>query len=327
MRLRYFMLPVIIIALMILVLDSEKTIENKTMFNDNIEINYPFFGIEEIDKYIDNYLNKCIENTKDILIDYDYIEKENNYYVTFYKNIINGNRINSDIDTFYIDIKENKILRTSPVTYEYDIMHNKIIDKDNKMIALTFDDGPNYNTNKVLSVLEEYKVPATFFLLGSKIKGNEHILNRIIGTGSEIGNHTYNHKILTRLEEDNIKQEIDCTSNQIFEAVGLYPKLLRPGYGIVNKKVKELSDYPIIIWNIDTLDWKYHSSKKIADRVLSKARDGDIVLMHDVYSSTSNALKIIIPELKDRGYMFVTVSELFYYKGVELKKGKVYGSV
>lgn len=325
MRLRYFMLPIIIISLMILIIDREITIENKTMFNDIIDINYPFFGIEEIDEYIEDYLNNYIDDDK-VLIDYDYIEKENNYYVTFYKNIINNNIISSDIDTFLINIKENKVSRTSPVSYEYDIVHNKLIDKEKKMIALTFDDGPNYNTNKVLNVLEEHNVPATFFVLGSKIKGNEHILNRILSTGSEIGNHTYNHKILTRLEEENIKKEIDSTSNKIFEVTATYPKLLRPSYGIVNKKIKELSDYPIIIWDIDTLDWKYHNSKRIAGRVLSKASDGDIVLMHDVYSSTSNALKIIIPELIDRGYTFVTVSELFYYKGVELKKGKVYGS-
>ena len=101
------------------------------------------------------------------------------------------------------------------------------------------------------------------------------------------------------------------------------------GYGVVllyNDKVKELSEFPIIIWDIDTLDWKYHNSNRIAKRVLSKVTDGDIVLMHDVYSSTANALKIIIPELKKQGYTFVTVSELFYYKGIELKKGKVYGS-
>ena len=328
MRLRYLMLPIIIISLMLLVLDKEKTLENRSIFNDRVEINYPFFGIEEIDIFIEGYLNEHINTKKDneILIDYDYIDEDNIYYITFYNNIINKRIIKSSIDTFKVDIKENKITTSEDVSYEYDIVKSKIIDKDKKMIALTFDDGPNYNTSKVLEVLEEYEVPATFFVLGSKIKGNEYILNRIIKSGSEIGNHTYNHKILTKLEEDKIKEEIESTNNKIFEVTGFYPSLLRPSYGIVNKKVKEISDYPIIIWDIDTLDWKYHNSKKIAGRVLSKARDGDIILMHDIYSSTSNALKIIIPKLKDRGYTFVTVSELFYYKEVELKKGKVYGS-
>lgn len=326
MRLRYLMLPIIIVSLMILVLDSEQKVENKIVFNSNIDINYPFFGVEEIDSYITNYLNKNIYDKEELLIDYDCIEKDNIYYLTFYKNIFNNNKIKSSIDTFKVDIKNNKIEKTMPVTYEYDIVYNKVIDKESKMIALTFDDGPNYNTSKVLGVLEEYNVPATFFVLGSKIKGNEHIIKRIKESGSEIGNHTYNHKILTRLEEDEIKKEIDSTSKEIYNVIGEYPTLLRPSYGIVNKKVKSMANNPIIIWDIDTLDWKYHNSKRIAGRVLSKAKDGDIVLMHDVYSSTANALKIIIPKLKERGYTFVTVSELFYYKGVELKKGKIYGS-
>lgn len=326
MRLRYLMLPIIIVSLMILVLDSEQTLENKKVFNNNIDINYPFFGVEEIDNYITNYLNKNIDEKEELLIDYDYIENDNIYYLTFYKNIFINNKIKSSIDTFKVDTKNNKIEKDYPVTYEYDIVYNKIINKESKMIALTFDDGPNYNTNKVLEVLEEYNVPATFFVLGSKIKGNEHIIKRIKESGSEIGNHTHNHKILTRLEEDEIRKEIDSTSKEIYNVTGEYPTLLRPSYGIVNKKVKNISDSPIIIWDIDTLDWKYHNSKRIAGRVLSKAKDGDIVLMHDVYSSTANALKIIIPKLKERGYTFVTVSELFYYKGVELKKGKVYGS-
>ena len=326
MRLRYLMLPIIIIALMVLVLDREPTLENKKISNSNIDINYPFFGIEEIDNYITNYINKNINNKEELLIDYDYIDNNNIYYLTFYKNLFNKNKIKSSIDTFKVDTKNNKIEKTSPVTYEYDIVHSKVIDKESKMIALTFDDGPNYNTNKVLDVLEEHDVPATFFVLGSKIKGNEHIIQRIKDGGSEIGNHTYNHKILTRLEENEITKEIDSTSKEIYDVTGEYPKLLRPSYGIVNKKVKTIVDAPIIIWNIDTLDWKYHNSKKIVGRVLSKVKDGDIILMHDVYSSTANALKIIIPKLKERGYIFVTVSELFYYKDIELKKGQVYGS-
>ena len=200
-----------------------------------------------------------------------------------------------------------------------------MVDKEEKMIALTFDDGPNYNTNKVLDILEKYNVPATFFILGSKIKGNEYILKRMASSGMEIGNHTYSHLLLTKYQEDKIKEEIDSTSNLIFEVTGKYPTLLRPSYGSVNSKIKKTADMPIIIWDIDTLDWKYHNSKRISKRVLNKAGDGDIVLMHDIYSATANALNIIIPELQNRGYTFVTVSELFYYKEVNLEKGKVYG--
>ena len=89
--------------------------------------------------------------------------------------------------------------------------------------------------------------------------------------------------------------------------------------------IKRIVDTPIIIWDIDTLDWKYHNSRRISSRVINKVKDGDIVLMHDIYSATANALEIIIPSLKSNGYTFVTVSDLFYYKNIPLEKGKVYG--
>ena len=111
----------------------------------------------------------------------------------------------------------------------------------------------------------------------------------------------------------------------IFDVTGNYPKLLRPSYGSFNSKIKKMANMPIIIWDIDTLDWKYHNSKRITNRVVSKVKDGDIILMHDIYSATANALNNIIPELQSRGYVFVTVSELFYYKGITLEDGKVYG--
>lgn len=325
LKVRYFMLPLIIVSLMILVLDREKTLENKTMFNENKEISYPFFGIEEVDNYIINYLNEYIIADEEVLIDYDYINEDNEYYLTFYRYIFKGNKIKSNTDSFIINIEDNTVNRTEQISYEYDIIQNKIIDKDEKMIALTFDDGPNYNTNKVLDVLEKYNVPATFFILGSKIKGNEYILKRMVNSGMEIGNHTYNHLLLTKYKEDKIEEEIKSTSDLIFEVTGKYPTLLRPSYGSVNNKIKKAANLPIIIWDIDTLDWKYHNSKRIAKRVINKAGDGDIVLMHDIYSATANSLNTIIPELQAKGYTFVTVSELFYYKEITLEDGKVYG--
>ena len=264
------MLPLIIISLMLLVLDREKTLENKTVYSDNKEISYPFFGIEEIDNYIANYLNDYITTNEEVLIDYDCIKENNLYYLTFYNYLFSGNKIKSSTSSVIISTKDNSITKSVPVSYEYDIIQNKVVDKEEKMIALTFDDGPNYNTNKVLDILEKYNVPATFFILGSKIKGNEYILKRMASSGMEIGNHTYSHLLLTKYQEDKIKEEIESTSNLIFEVTGKYPTLLRPSYGSVNSKIKKTADMPIIIWDIDTLDWKYHNSKRISKRVLNK---------------------------------------------------------
>lgn len=327
MKHRYFILPLVIISLILLVIDYNKEIINKKVFSDNKEINYPFFNNDKIDKYINNYLNKYIVNDSEnnIFIDYDYIDNDDLCYMTFYKYILNGNVISSNSDSFEIDIENSSIIKVKNTSFDFDFVTSRKIDTDKKLVALTFDDGPNYNTNKILDVLNKYHVPATFFVLGSKIKGNEYILKKMKDSGMEIGNHTYNHLLLTKYKEDKIKKEITDTNNLIFEITGKEPKLFRPSYGSFNKKIKNISEMPIIIWDIDTLDWKYHNSKKITSRVVNKVKDGDIVLMHDIYSATSNALDNIIPMLVNKGYSFVTVSDLFYYKGITLEKGKVYG--
>ena len=144
-------------------------------------------------------------------------------------------------------------------------------------------------------------------------------------SGMEIGNHTYNHLLLTKYDENKIRSEIEDTSEVIYSATKKRPKLLRPSYGSVNNKIKKVANMPIIIWDIDTLDWKYHNSKRITSRVVNKVRDGDIILMHDIYSASLNALSNIIPILQGNGYEFVTIDELFYYKGISLENGKVYG--
>lgn len=327
MKNRYFILPLVIISLILLVIDYNKEIVNKKVFSDNKEINYPFFNNDKIDKYINDYLNEYIVNDSEnnIFIDYDYIDNDDLCYMTFYKYILNGNVISSNSDSFEIDIENSSIIKVKNTSFDFDFVTSRKIDTDKKLVALTFDDGPNYNTNKILDVLNKYHVPATFFVLGSKIKGNEYILNKMKDSGMEIGNHTYNHLLLTKYKEDKIKKEITDTNNLIFEVTGKEPKLFRPSYGSFNKKIKNISEMPIIIWDIDTLDWKYHNSKKITSRVVNKVKDGDIVLMHDIYSATANALDNIIPMLANNGYSFVTVSDLFYYKGITLEKGKVYG--
>lgn len=147
----------------------------------------------------------------------------------------------------------------------------------------------------------------------------------MVSNGNEIGNHTYSHLLLTRYKENKIREEIETTSDLIFDVTKKRPRLLRPSYGSFNKTIKKLAGSPIIIWDIDTLDWKYHNSNRISNRVINRVKDGDIVLMHDIYSATANALEVIIPTLMDMGYEFVTVSDLFYYKGITLENGKVYG--
>ena len=314
----------IIIPLMLWIIDIDKDVlVNKEIINDNIEINYPYFNDKKIDDFINEYLDRYKNNNG--IIDYDYDNRDNKYYVVFYKYFFDSNIYSYDLDSFVIDLDSSTISMVYTEVFDYDIVTNKKINNSDKLIALTFDDGPNYNTSKVLDVLAKYNVKATFFVLGSKAKDNKKILKREYDSGMEIGNHTFNHLLLTKYKENVIKDEIDKTSSVIFEVTGRYPKLLRPSYGAYNNTIKKIGDMPIIIWDIDTLDWKYHNSKRIASRVINKVKDGDIILMHDIYSATANSLNIIIPELQNRGYTFVTIPELFYYKEITLEKGRVYG--
>lgn len=310
---------------MIFIVDSDNDVINKEVVSLNYDISYPFFSNDDIDNYISGYLNYDSYIDGNVIIDYDIYDNDNLYYLTFYKYFWNDNMVSDGSDSFVIDISNNSVSRINKTNYEYDVVINRKIDKSKKMIALTFDDGPNYNTSKVIDVLNKYDIKATFFVLGSRAINNKDILKKMADSGMEIGNHTYNHLLLTKYDENKIRSEIEDTSEVIYSATKKRTKLLRPSYGSVNNKIKKVANMPIIIWDIDTLDWKYHNSKRITSRVVNKVRDGDIILMHDIYSASLNALSNIIPILQDNGYEFVTIDELFYYKGISLENGKVYG--
>lgn len=310
---------------MIFIVDSDNDVINKEVVSLNYDISYPFFSNDDIDNYISGYLNYDSYIDGNVIIDYDIYDNDNLYYLTFYKYFWNDNVVSDGSDSFVIDTSNNSVSRINKTNYEYDVVINRKIDKSKKMIALTFDDGPNYNTSKVIDVLNKYDIKATFFVLGNRAINNKDILKKMADSGMEIGNHTYNHLLLTKYDENKIRSEIEDTSEVIYSATKKRPKLLRPSYGSVNNKIKKVANMPIIIWDIDTLDWKYHNSKRITSRVVNKVRDGDIILMHDIYSASLNALSNIIPILQGNGYEFVTIDELFYYKGISLENGKVYG--
>lgn len=310
---------------MIFIVDSDNDVINKEVVSLNYDISYPFFSNDDIDNYISGYLNYDSYIDGNVIIDYDIYDNDNLYYLTFYKYFWNDNVVSDGSDSFVIDTSNNSVSRINKTNYEYDVVINRKIDKSKKMIALTFDDGPNYNTSKIIDVLNKYDIKATFFVLGNRAINNKDILRKMVDSGMEIGNHTYNHLLLTKYDENKIRSEIEDTSEVIYSATKKRPKLLRPSYGSVNNKIKKVANMPIIIWDIDTLDWKYHNSKRITSRVVNKVRDGDIILMHDIYSASLNALSNIISILQDNGYEFVTIDELFYYKGISLENGKVYG--
>ena len=133
---------------------------------------------------------------------------------------------------------------------------SKVIDPSKPVIALTFDDGPSKYTDDILSLLKENNAYATFFVVGNKVETYSSTINTMIKNGNEIGNHSYSHKWLSRLSTNSIKEEIELTQNVLKNIAGYTPTLIRPTYGAVNKKLRNSTDLKVILWDVDTKDWK-----------------------------------------------------------------------
>ena len=201
------------------------------------------------------------------------------------------------------------------------------INPKKKMVALTYDDGPYTPvTNQILDVLEEYNGRATFFVVGSRVSTYKDCIKREARLGCEIGNHTYNHTILTSVSGSTIKSEISKTNDAVKKITGQAPKIVRTPVGAVNSTVRANVNYPMFNWSVDTLDWKYRNSSSVVSSIKNNVRDGSIVLMHDLYGSTGNATEEIVPWLVKNGYQLVTVSELMAVKGIDVQDGQLYNS-
>jgi len=198
---------------------------------------------------------------------------------------------------------------------------------DIPMVALTFDDGPSAQTARILDCLAAHNAKATFFVVGNCVTARPDVVKRAYEMGMEIGNHTMTHPNLKKLSAAGIKSELSRATNAIVSATGAAPTLLRPPYGSYNSTVSSVAGMPLILWSIDTLDWKTRNADNTVNVVLNEIKDGSIVLMHDLYSQTADAAVRLIPELIARGYRLVTVSELAQYKGTLLQNGKAYSTI
>lgn len=190
---------------------------------------------------------------------------------------------------------------------------------DKKVIALTFDDGPNPEfTPQILDILKKHHAKATFFVIGSRIEQYPELAQREVEEGHELANHSYRHPGMTKISPEQLREEIEHAQKVIVDATGQIPRAFRPPGGVYNDKVVNTArqaGYMVVMWtwNQDTRDWSRPGVKKIVDRVLSNAHNGSIVLFHDHggdRSQTVTALAEILPELEKQGYQFVTVSEL-----------------
>lgn len=198
------------------------------------------------------------------------------------------------------------------------------IDPTKPMIALTFDDGPGPRTNEILATLEQYQAHATFFMLGSKISNYPDVIKKMDSIGCELGNHSRTHTSLTKLGTAGIQEEIGGTNSEINAIIGKGATVMRPPYGAINDTVKASVGMPMIMWSIDTLDWKTRNVDSTINSVMNTAKDGDIVLMHDIHTQSVDAAIAVIPKLIDAGYQLVTVTELAEARGTTLENGGKY---
>lgn len=209
--------------------------------------------------------------------------------------------------------------------YDGDGTLRRKIDLDKPMVALTYDDGPSQYTSVILDILGQYGGAATFFVLGQRVPGYADTIRRAHNMGCEIGNHTYSHQILTKIGTPQIQSQIYSTNAAVKNIIGVSPVVMRPPGGGQNPSVRSAVGMPLILWSIDTLDWKTRNASSTQAAILNHVKDGDIILMHDLYSPTAEASKAVIPELVRRGYQLLTVSELAECRG-GMAKGAVYNA-
>lgn len=192
-------------------------------------------------------------------------------------------------------------------------------------VALTFDDGPRADiTSELLDGLLERGAAATFFVVGEQVPHNECLIRRMKSEGHQIGNHTYSHVRLKTADKDSVVEEIQKSEVLLREASGEGSFWLRPPYGAIDSQKAKLIKTPMIYWSVDPQDWKLLDSQKVVDAVLSTVQPGDIILLHDFYPTSVAAALEIIDRLREDGYAFVTVEELFRIQGVTPQPGVLY---
>ena len=195
-------------------------------------------------------------------------------------------------------------------------------------IALTFDDGPSDATMRVLDALEKAGAKATFFVVGERVAGHERELKRMAAGGFQIGNHTWGHECIDRIPEEELRRTLGSTNEAVQNACGVTSAVMRPPGGVWSDAALAVlgeMGFPAVLWNVDPRDWETRDAQSTIEHVLGKAEDGRIVIMHDRYESTADAVEVIVPELVSRGFELLTVSELAQARGGMQPGERYYG--
>ena len=286
------------------------------IFNKNKKISLQeLFDLDKLKAVIET--KKNTENKEEI--DYSKInilfnDKSTTFYIKENENIKN------------LEIVNNELKDASKISLNLDDSYHKehTIQKEAKLVAFTFDDGPSKYTLDIANILEEYNASATFFEVGYNIKAHPEITKELSERGFEIANHTTDHSKLTKLTETKYLSKINDNNALFKELTGKDMPYLRPPYGSYNDKIKANAGVPIVTWSLDTRDWESRNKDKVIEMVINNIKEGDIILFHDLYESTRDAVKELMPLLKEQGYQAVSVGELFKSKGITLEAGTSY---
>ncbi len=224
--------------------------------------------------------------------------------------------------------ESSKEAETEKETGAVHVQSEKVqIDPDRPMIALTFDDGPSAHTKRLLDIFRKYGGKGTFFVLGNSLDNRTETLKRIVSEGHGIGNHSWNHRQFTNISIEEVEDQIMMTRAKIYDITGVDCTIVRPPYGACNDEIRSLGKelgVSFVNWSVDTLDWKSKNADAVYNEIMNDVADGHIILCHDLHKTTVDAMERVIPDLIEKGYQLVTVTELLSYGGDEITAGKMY---
>ena len=245
-------------------------------------------------------------------------EYDINISVDYYK-------VSQYLNSDYINVNAIMEVNTNLVNRNYERIRDSKDFENKKLLAITFDDGPAYaKTEKLITELDKRNARVSFFMLGELAYKQKDLVKKVYDYGHTIGSHTYDHKNLKKLDDDELSFEVDYTNEILSGIIGEDIRFIRPPYGAYNEDILKKTDMAFILWNVDTLDWKYRNAIKVRDYIVEHANDGDIILLHDIHTTSVEGVIMAIDILKEQGFEFVSLDEMIVFRNIKLENNKAY---